>query len=79
MDIAEAKVFITVNKNDEVEGIPTLKTEADKCVTKITWVPKLDVEVLRSHLTMGEGRGQQRGHHMRSRYKTAIRGYNKKG
>ena len=28
MDIAEAKVFIAVNNNDEVEGIPALKTEA---------------------------------------------------
>ena len=79
MDIAEAKVFIAVDKNDEVEGIPTLKTEADKCVTKITQVPKLDVDVLRSHLTMGQRRGQHTGHHMRLRYKTAILGHNKRG
>ena len=54
MDIAEAKVFIAVDKNDEVEGIPTLKTEADKCVTKITQVPKLEVKIWRSQPTMGQ-------------------------
>ena len=57
MEIAELKVFIAVNNNvnnDEVEGIPPLKTVTDRCVTKITQVPKLDVKIWRSHPTMGQ-------------------------
>ena len=55
MEIAELKVFIAVNNNvnnDEVEGIPPLKTLTDRCVTKITQVPKLEVKIWRSHPTM---------------------------
>ena len=57
MEIAELKVFIAVNNNvnnDEVEGIPSLKTVTDRCVTKITQVPKLEVKIWRSQPTMGQ-------------------------
>ena len=58
VEIAELKVFIAVNNNnvnnDEVEGIPSLKTVTDRCVTKITQVPKLEVKIWRSQPTMGQ-------------------------
>ena len=57
MEIAELKVFIAVNNNvndDEVKGIPSLKTVTDRCVTKITQVPKLEVKIWRSQPTMGQ-------------------------
>ena len=73
MEIAEVveKVFITVNNNDEVEGVQ-LKTVTNRCVTKITLVDPSKTRGRDAPLQMGHLRGHHRGDHMSTIYEVKI-------